>query len=91
MFWFGPAKGRPNKVAGEYQVRTRKGWVALVRWDSDHGHFHRHEPGWPEPGAQDYSYGKVPMAERRDLVLNEIAECWQTWQSLVPEAERDNG
>lgn len=85
MVWYSPQKGKPKDVAVSYQVSVRGGdWMEIVRYDSCHGHFHRHKAHYGEPMAIDHSFGNLPMLERKDAALDDIGRNAGRWHNLIP-------
>jgi hypothetical protein len=84
MVWFAPARGKPREVAVSYQVWVAGRWVEIVRYDSCHGHFHRHKARYGEPGEIDFSFGNIPMQDRKDTALDDIGRNMRIWHRLIP-------
>jgi hypothetical protein len=87
MIWCTPRRGKPKEVAVSYQVRAAGRWVEIVRYDSCHGHFHRHKAHFGEPGEIDLSFGNLPMLERKRVAVQDIERNARFWQRLIPAEE----
>ncbi len=56
----------------------------LMRYDDAHEHFHRHEPGWPEPAATIAEWIEdVPAHLRAAYAIAEVRTRYTTWEAEV--------
>jgi len=57
----------------------------LIRFDDAHDRFHRHVPGWPEPGAivESASDANVPIRQRAAFAERAIRAQYATWEAEV--------
>ena len=53
----------------------------LIRYDDAHGRFHRHAPGWPEPGPIVELLDGVAARSRAAYAMAEIRERYHLWEA----------
>jgi hypothetical protein len=62
----------------------------LMRYDDAHGRFHRHAPGWPEPGeAIVIWFDWVPFVNRTSFAIGDIRQNYQIWEKRFSERTAD--
>lgn len=83
-----PEKGRVEDCCVGYKVWHMGEYAEIVRYDSHPGEvFHRHAPGYPEPGPMDKEFPDTDMRFRGTIAVNDITENCETWQHVLPQRE----
>jgi len=84
-------RGRPLERVSVALEERRDGITGiLVRYDNAHDTFHRHTPGWPEPGGQDIALPQVSRRQAAAFAEAEIRACYATWEAQVFGQEGDD-
>lgn len=78
-----PGERPPERVSVALEERRNGDEGVLVRYDNAHGTFHRHAPGWPEPGAEDATFPHVSSSNAAAVAKKEILAWYHTWEAQV--------
>ena len=87
---FNPAQGKVTECCVGYKIWFEGEYAEIVRYDSHSGaDFHRHEAGYPEPGAECESFTDVPMNKRGSFAVDHITKNCEPWQNVLPTLTRE--
>ena len=71
----------PERVSVSLEARHGDVTGAIIRYDDAHGKFHRHQPGWPEPGLADRDLDHISHPMRARHAIDEIRARYTTWKA----------
>jgi hypothetical protein len=75
--------GREIRAAVVLEERRSAISGQLIRFDDAHGHFHRHHPGWPEPGTIAESLDHIESRRRAAYARDQIRLRYPEWEAEV--------
>ena len=76
-------RGLGRQVRAAVVLEEQRGTIQgqLIRFDDAHGRFHRHAPGWPEPGAIAEFLDHVEPRQRAAYARDEIRLRYHEWEA----------
>jgi hypothetical protein len=80
---FTKLRGRFVRISITLEERRAGHEGQLIRFDDAHRRFHRHVPGWPEPGAIDVYLDGVEPHVRIEFALREIVLRYTDYEAAV--------
>ena len=75
--------GHFERVSVVLEERRADGEGQLIRFDDAHGSFHRHHPGWPEPGLIAEMLDHIEPRQRAPHARDQIRVRYHLWETEV--------
>jgi len=75
--------GHFERVSVVLEERRDDGEGQLIRFDDAHGSFHRHQPGWPEPGLIAEMLDHIEPRQRAPHARDQIRMRYHLWETEV--------